>query len=106
MTAVPGDPSEQIQGLIAAVPNADWAALDERETGYRRIPSAGKVSHGGDPSTDIAHYAVATEDMLMEGDQAILLSYLDVVIQGICNNLVKTALMHFSPPPMDGICRS
>ena len=82
LTAVPADPSEKIQGLIAAVPNADWAALDARETGYRRIPSEGKVSHGGDPSTDIAHYAVVAEDMLTAGNQVILLSYLDVVIQG------------------------
>ena len=82
LTAVPAEPTVQIQGLIAAVPNADWVALDAREAGYRRIPSQGNASHEGDPETDIAHYAVASEDMLQTGEQVILLSYLDVVVQG------------------------
>jgi hypothetical protein len=82
LTAVPADPSAQIQGLIAAVPNADWAALDERERGYQRILSEGKVSHHGDVAIEIAHYAVPKSDWRSAGAQTILLSYLDVVVQG------------------------
>lgn len=82
LTAVPATPTSKIQGLIAAVPNADWVALDERENGYQRIPSEGKVSHDGDPIRDIAHYAVAPQKWRETGSQTILLSYLDVVVQG------------------------
>ncbi len=82
LTAVPAAPSAQIQGLIAAVPDADWLALDTRETGYQRIPSAGKVNHVGKGINDIAHYAVAQENWRSSGTQTILLSYLDVIVQG------------------------
>lgn len=85
LTAVRAGPTEKIQGLIAAVPNADWAALDERETGYQRIPSEGSVGHEGQSDTDIAHYAVAEENMRHDGPHLILLSYLDVVVQGYLN---------------------
>ena len=82
LSAVPAAPSSKIQGLIAAVPNADWSALDARETGYQRILSEGKVSHEGDVTIDIAHYAVPQSDWRDAGTQTILLSYLDVVVQG------------------------
>lgn len=77
LTAVP-DPGAQIDGLIAAVPNADWAALDARETGYRR-----HITDTVQPApAPVSVYAVDPEDMLDDGAQAILLSYLDVVVQG------------------------
>ena len=78
--------SVPIQGLMAAVPNADWAALDEREIGYARIAlDASEVSDGQDwqfPAAGLALYQV-TKDMSLNGEkQPILLSYLDTVIQG------------------------
>lgn len=75
-------PGHCIQGLIAAVPGADWAALDAREGGYQRLPATHDVAHdlGGTP--DIAVYAVAKENQLAQSDHMILLSYLDVVVQG------------------------
>lgn len=82
LSAVPANADVEIQGLIASVPNADWAALDKRETGYERIPSKSKVSHDGPAITDIAHYAVAQENWRDRNGHAILLSYLDVVVQG------------------------
>ena len=82
LSAVPADPSAKIQGLIAAVPNADWTALATRETGYQRVFSDGKVSHEGDAAIDIAHYAVPKIDWRNGGNQTIRLSYLDVVVQG------------------------
>jgi hypothetical protein len=81
LTAVPA-PGHRIDGLIAAVPDADWAALDQRESGYERISSHGNVTHSGDPVAQIAHYAVAPSNMRTDGQHVILLSYLDVVVQG------------------------
>ena len=71
-----------IDGLIAAVPGADWAALDAREHGYARLSSGGSVTHDLIPSPDVAHYAVPPEHHQRDGDHVILLSYLDVVVQG------------------------
>lgn len=76
------DPGTTIDGLIAAVPDADWAALDLRETGYERHGSGGAVIHGLVPAPDIAHYAIPDSATQHSGDHVILLSYLDVVVQG------------------------
>jgi hypothetical protein len=76
------DPESAIDGLIAAVPGADWAALDAREYGYARLSSGGAVQHPLDPAPEIEHYAIPPENTHSEGDQVILLSYLDVVVQG------------------------
>jgi hypothetical protein len=81
LTGVPA-PGHSIQGLIAAVPGADWAALDARETGYSRIPATHDTDHTLPHPADIAVYAVAPENMLERGKHMILLSYLDVVVQG------------------------
>ncbi|WP_299143294.1 gamma-glutamylcyclotransferase family protein [uncultured Tateyamaria sp.] len=74
-------PGHQIDGLIAAVPDADWAALDLRETGYQRIDATSSVTHQSDATT-IAAYQVPTDAQRAGGDHHILLSYLDVVVQG------------------------
>ncbi len=64
----------QIDGLTADVPGGDWSALDARETGYRR-----EILLDFDAPTWV--YAVPRETR-GPGDHMILLSYLDVVIQG------------------------
>jgi hypothetical protein len=76
------DTATKIDGLVAEVPHGDWAALDAREHGYARISSAGAVSHGRDPDSLISHYAVPRETWTPSGEHHILLSYLDVVVQG------------------------
>ncbi|AXI48119.1 gamma-glutamylcyclotransferase [Sulfitobacter sp. SK012] len=81
LTVVP-DPSSAIDGLIAAVPDADWGALDLRETGYQRHSSGPAVVHEMTPPPQIAHYVVPPESQKIGGDHHILLSYLDVVTQG------------------------
>ena len=81
LTGVPA-PDHQIDGLIAAVPGADWQALDAREAGYARLPANETVSHTHPSASDIAVYAVARENMMANSGQMILLSYLDVVVQG------------------------
>jgi len=74
-------PGHQIDGLIAAVPNADWAALDLRETGYARIDATAAVTHQSDATT-ISAYQVPPANQRTDGNHHILLSYLDVVVQG------------------------
>ncbi len=81
LTGVPA-PGHSIQGLIAAVPGADWAALDARESGYARVPAHDNIDHAHPATPEIAVYAVQRENMLRRSNQMILLSYLDVVVQG------------------------
>jgi hypothetical protein len=81
LTAV-SDPKSSIAGVIAAVPNQDWVALDAREAGYARHSSNGAVLHDLIPPPQIAHYAIPPAAMGAEGDHVMLLSYLDVVVQG------------------------
>jgi len=73
----------EIDGLIAHVPGGDWQALDTREGGYARRSANGSVRHGADADIDVAVYVV---DGDWQGDSTpfrpILLSYVDVVIQG------------------------
>lgn len=73
------DPGTTIDGLVAQVPGADWSALDLRETGYDRIPAQDAVDHDARP---MAFYRVPETRQKTGGDHAILLSYLDVVVQG------------------------
>ena len=94
LTAVPAA-GHQIDGLIAAVPDADWDALDLRESGYRRISSDGNVSHVGQPISEIAHYAVHSSDMRSGGPHVILLSYLDVVVQGYLREFGASGVQAF-----------
>ncbi|MCF6234054.1 MAG: gamma-glutamylcyclotransferase [Rhodobacteraceae bacterium] len=86
----------QIDGLIAHVPNSDWTALDVREGGYQRIPSKGAVRHSANLDIDIAHYVVAGD---WQGDQPaprpILLSYIDVVIQGFLQEFGQSGAARF-----------
>ncbi|MCK0169107.1 gamma-glutamylcyclotransferase [Jannaschia sp. S6380] len=72
LTAVP-DAGARIDGLTAEVPGGDWAALDLREAAYIRaaLPDGAQVYHIPD-----GHHGPATDA------HPILLSYLDVVVQG------------------------
>jgi len=71
----------QIDGLIAKVPGADWAALDERETGYSRAPlAADALRHDAGP-LHVEMYQV-TADTHGIAEKPLLLSYIDVVVQG------------------------
>ncbi|WP_164660251.1 gamma-glutamylcyclotransferase family protein [Tropicibacter sp. Alg240-R139] len=82
LTAVPCEASE-IDGLIAHVPNNDWAALDEREWAYDRHSSTQSISHNLPHPAEIAVYAVpVARQSPPDTRHPILLSYLDVVVQG------------------------
>lgn len=82
LSAVP-DSASVISGLVASVPGADWAALDLRETGYDRLPAAEQVDHDLPQETDVQVYSVPKETHITaEPPLPVLLSYLDVVVQG------------------------
>ena len=82
LTVVP-DPDAEIDGLIAPVPGHGWAALDERERGYDRVPAAHQVTHALSLTPEIVVYAIPENRNDPQGHAApVLLSYLDTVIQG------------------------
>jgi len=83
-----------IDGLIASVPNADWGALDLRESGYARINATPHVSHDA-PAISVAAYQVPTEHRRHGGDHCILLSYLDVVVQGFVREFGEAGAQAF-----------
>lgn len=92
LTARPVAGSE-IDGLIAPVPRSDWSALDSREQGYIRM-SASDVAHALSPAPEIAVYSIPPR-----GDDPksvpILLSYLDVVVQGFLAEFGEAGIARF-----------
>ena len=75
LTALPG--GNGIDGALAIVPGGDWAALDAREASYARHPARAR---SGTEDVAAAVYAV-TAPVPSEG-APILMSYLEVVVQG------------------------
>ncbi len=76
-------PGSEIDGLIAAVPAGDWRALDAREAGYDRLPLTDGLAHAATRPVAAHIYAVSAQHTGDTGLRCpILLSYLDVVVQG------------------------
>ena len=83
LTAVP-DALTRIDGVIAAVPGADWAALDEREGAYDRVPASEVIDHPAGAGLDIAIYAIPADRHGPPTEaNPILMSYLECVLQGV-----------------------
>jgi hypothetical protein len=81
LSAEPAD--ARIDGLVAAVPGDDWAALDEREGAYRRHPlDPTALDHDANWAISVAVYAVDADHADPTARHPILRSYLDVVLQG------------------------
>ena len=74
-------PGTEIEGLVAAVPGGDWAALDARERAYARHPLA-LVEHEHPFALRAMIYKVEPHHVSTAAAHPILLSYLDTVIQG------------------------
>ncbi|KIN75058.1 hypothetical protein Z945_2957 [Sulfitobacter noctilucae] len=89
------DPDTTIHGLIAAVPGDDWSALDARETGYARLNSGDAVIHPLVPTPPIAHYAVPVTEQGAISRNSIILSYLDVVVQGFLREFGEAGVQGF-----------
>jgi hypothetical protein len=96
LTAVEA-PGQEIEGLIAAVPGADWAALDLREYAYDRH----KVveidhDHGAETPLDVQIYRTKPEhDADGSDEHPILLSYLDTVVQGYLTEFGEAGARRF-----------
>ncbi len=95
LTVVPAT-DDYIDGLIAAVPGADWAALDARERAYGRHDASPHVTHDIDRQLDIAIYAIPDGFHRAPGpDNPVLLSYLDTVVQGFLREFGPEGAAHF-----------
>lgn len=96
LTAIPS-PGSRIDGLIARVPGSDWDALDQREWAYDRVSATDAISHPLTASVDIAVYAVPEDRHTIPSSQySILLSYLDVVVQGYLREFGEAGVARFA----------
>lgn len=89
--AAPG----RIDGLLAAVPGNDWAALDRREAAYLRRPLA--TGDFAAPPGWAARVEIYTIDPAHQtaDRHPILLSYLDVVVQGFLREFGEDGVGRF-----------
>lgn len=76
------DPGCEIDGLVAAVAPEGWPALDQREAGYDRL-ALGPDVVAGPVREGVQIYAIPADPEPRDlAEHPILLSYLDVVVQG------------------------
>ncbi len=95
LTAV-RDTTCTIDGLVAEVPQGDWAALDLREAAYERLPATHEVTHDADTKAEIAIYAISPNRLHLPTTlHPVLLSYLDVVVQGYLREYGRQGAEHF-----------
>lgn len=85
LTARP-DPSTEIEGLTAAVPGGDWAALDAREAAYARVPLPG--------GAQIYHIPDGLHGPATEA-HPILRTYLDTVVAGYLAEFGEAGVARF-----------
>jgi hypothetical protein len=95
LTVIP-DADSEIEGLIAPVPGADWAALDRREAAYLRAPAADQLRHGLSHAPQIAVYTIPEgRHGAPDAARPVLLSYLDVVVQGYLREFGEDGVRRF-----------
>lgn len=95
LTVVP-DPAGRIEGLIAAVPGADWHALDLREKAYDRTDASHQVEHALAHRPKIAVYAIPEgRHDRPDRPNRLLLSYIDVVAQGYLREFGENGATRF-----------
>ncbi|GGM05570.1 gamma-glutamylcyclotransferase [Pseudooceanicola nanhaiensis] len=94
LTAVPDEASE-IEGLVAAVPGADWRALDAREAAYDRVDAAAHVVHDIGEVPMAIYWIPEAKHILASEPRPVLLSYLDVCVQGYLREFGAEAVERF-----------
>ncbi|MGV6812209.1 MAG: gamma-glutamylcyclotransferase family protein, partial [Brevirhabdus sp.] len=95
LTVLP-DPATRIDGLIAEVPGGDWAALDKRERAYDKHDAAHAVDHPLRAALDLRIYAIPEgRHFAPTPEHPILLSYLDVVLQGYLAEFGERGVLRF-----------
>jgi hypothetical protein len=80
----------EIQGIIADVPGGDWAALDAREHAYKRHDVSETL--GGNTAI---YQADPAKTAPPSTGHPILLSYLDVVVQGFLQHYGEQGVADF-----------
>lgn len=94
--SVVADENSWVDGLIAPVPDADWHALDLREASYERIAAAHMVEHPLPHAPQIAVYSVPDDhSRAAQEGYHLLLSYIDVVVQGYLREYGPEGAQHF-----------
>ena len=94
LTAIPCEKSE-IDGLIAGVPGSDWEARDHRERAYVRVPVTA-ISHPISPAPGVEIYWVPeTKHPAADRILPVLMSYIDVVVQGYLNEFGEQGVREF-----------
>ncbi len=89
-------PGSHIDGLIAPVPAQDWAALDHRERAYARLPATHQIRHALPTAPQIAVYAIPDgQHQPPSPDHMLLLSYIDVVVQGYLREFGEAGVDRF-----------
>lgn len=83
-----------LHGVIAQVPGANWEALDQREAAYQRHDVSENIRHSG-AGAPTAVYQVRPEHEAETSDHPILLSYVDVVVQGYLHMHGLEGVAHF-----------
>jgi hypothetical protein len=88
------DPHRTIDGLVAEVPGGDWGALDLREHAYSRHLVTADLHDV--PPVQAAVYAVPLDaSQPPQATHPILLSYLDVVVQGFLREFGPKGALDF-----------
>ena len=88
-------PGSEIDGLIAEVATDAWPLLDVRERSYLREPAL-DVFHSLGPDTNISIYHAPPDlHRCADRNHPILLSYLDVVVQGFAREFGEEGVTRF-----------
>lgn len=85
----------QIKGIVAHVPGADWAALDAREAAYQRHDVSDQIAHDQPPKPTAVYQVTPAHCVIATKPQPILLSYLDVIVQGYLHVFGADGVTHF-----------
>ena len=94
LNAVPA-PDSSIKGLIVGVSNSE-PSLDRREYAYSRTDVTGTVSHALERPIEIKVFAIPQGlHEKPSGDHVILLSYIDVVVQGYLQEFGEAGVQDF-----------
>ena len=87
---------QEIRGVVARVPEANWHDLDLRETGYSRRDVTQFVEVDVNQPTSCSVYVAAPlKDIDNNLKSPILMSYLDVVLQGFFQIYGEAGMDHF-----------
>ena len=95
LTAEPAEGVE-IDGLISQVPGNDWAALDKREHAYDRTHVTEITRHEVTRPLAVQVYSIPHgKHGAPDETHPVLLSYLDVVVQGYLREFGEGGVRHF-----------